>query len=193
MTDPLDILATPVEPVRPSEAFTARLRVRIERALTQPEGDTVNDLTPQRTETTIGPAGFPRPGALPYLSVRDARAAIDWYTRVFEGELIGEPIIMPDGAIGHAELALGGGTLYLAEAGQPALPDGAWSVSLMIPVRDTDATVSRARTAGGRIEREPYEEYGFRNASLFDPFGHRWMVAGPLLEHLAQSRLRTRM
>ena len=54
------------------------------------------------------------------------------------------------------------------------------SVSLMLPVDDTDATLERVRVAGGRIEREPYEDYGQRNASLIDPFGHRWMLAGPI-------------
>jgi hypothetical protein len=27
-------------------------------------------------------------------------------------------------------------------------------------------------------------EYGQRNASVVDPFGHRWMLAGPLLGEL---------
>lgn len=195
MADPLRILATPVEPVRPSEAFAARLRARLERALTLPEGVAVSELASEltlsesETRTTPGPVGFPRPGALPYLSVRDARAAIAWYERVFEAELVGEPYAMPDGAVGHAELTIGGGTVYLAEEfpdmGLRAPSGDATSVSLMLPVDDTDATLERARVAGGRVEREPYEEYGQRNASLVDPFGHRWMLAGPMRETTA--------
>jgi predicted enzyme related to lactoylglutathione lyase len=50
----------------------------------------------------------------------------------------------------------------------------------MLPVDDTDATLARARESGGRIEREPYDEYGQRNATLVDPSGHRWMLAGPI-------------
>lgn len=55
----------------------------------------------------------------------------------------------------------------------------------MLPVHDTDATVALARGRGGRVEREPYEEYGTRNATVIDPFGHRWMLAGPMRESAA--------
>lgn len=128
--------------------------------------------------------GFPRPGALPYLSVRNAPEAIAWYAEVFDARQVGEPYVMPDESIGHAELAVGGGTIYLAEQypdlGLLAPVGDATSVSLMLPVPDTDAAVRRARAAGARIEREPYDEYGGRNASLYDPFGHRWMLYQPL-------------
>jgi uncharacterized glyoxalase superfamily protein PhnB len=188
MADPLDILSTPVGPVAPSEAFAARLRARIERALALPEGVAVSEQDLTEARAGSGPAGFPRPGALPYLSVRDAAAAIEWYVRVFAAEQVGEPYLMPDGRIGHAELAIGGGTIYLAEEfpemGLRAPIADAVSVSLMLPVDDTDATLDRVREAGGRVEREPYEDYGQRNASVVDPFGHRWMLAGPLLGDL---------
>src|SRR5262245_26191574 len=184
MADPLDVLATPVEPVRPSDAFAAGLRSRLERALSAPEGVTVSDVTLDEARPAAGPPQFPRPGALPYLMVADTRAAIDWYVRVFGAETIGDPYVMPDGRIGHAALQVGGGTIYLAdefpEQGLRAPSAEAISVSLMLPVDDTDATLARAREAGGRIEREPYDEYGQRNATLIDPSGHRWMLAGPI-------------
>ena len=31
-----------------------------------------------------------------------------------------------------------------------------------------------------RFEREPANENGHRGATLVDPFGHRWMLAGPI-------------
>jgi uncharacterized glyoxalase superfamily protein PhnB len=184
MADPLDVLATPVEPVRPSDAFAAGLRARIERALSAPEGVAVSELSLDEPQRTAGPSEFPRPGALPYLTVADARAAIDWYIQAFGAEPIGDPYIMPDGRIGHAELAIGGGTIYLAdefpEMGLRAPSGDTTTVSLMLPVDDTDATSERVREAGGRIEREPYEDYGQRNATLIDPSGHRWMLVGPI-------------
>ena len=54
----------------------------------------------------------PRPAALPYLTVGDARAAIAWYRDAFAARVLGEPVVMDDGRIGHAELALAGGVLY---------------------------------------------------------------------------------
>ena len=44
-----------------------------------------------------------------------ARDAIAWYVDALGATLVGEPIVMDDGRIGHAELALGGGVLYLAD------------------------------------------------------------------------------
>lgn len=126
---------------------------------------------------------FPRPGALPYLCVRGAHEAIDWYARVFDAELVGEPYLMPDDRIGHAELSLCGGSIYLADEfpdiGVAAPVAGKASVSLMAPVTDTDDTLERARAGGATGIREPYEEYGGRNAGFVDPFGHRWMLYGP--------------
>ena len=52
---------------------------------------------------------------------------------------------MPDGRIGHAELALAGGQLYLADEypdiGVVAPTPGAAAVSLVLAVADVDARV----------------------------------------------------
>ena len=122
--------------------------------------------------------------AVPYLTVADARAAIRWYTDVFDAELVGSPVEMDDGRIGHAELALPDGVLYLAdeypEIGLKAPTPQSVSVSLMLSVASTDETLRRARDHGAQVQREPYEDYGARSAALVDPFGHRWMLTGPV-------------
>ena len=126
---------------------------------------------------------FPPAGALPYLTVRGAREALEWYRKAFGAELVGEPIVLDDGRIGHAELRLQTGMIYLAEEfpemGLTAPESGATSVSLMLPVDDTDMVLTRAHDAGGTVERWISENYGRRNATLIDPFGHRWMLSGP--------------
>ncbi|QKT10575.1 VOC family protein [Rhodococcus sp. W8901] len=127
---------------------------------------------------------LPAAGVLPYLTVRGAGQAIEWYRKAFGAEVVGEPIVMDDGRIGHAELRLQSGMIYLAEEfpemGLSAPESGATSVSLMLPVDDTDAVLERARDAGGRVERWISENHGRRNATLIDPFGHRWMLSGPV-------------
>jgi predicted enzyme related to lactoylglutathione lyase len=50
----------------------------------------------------------------------------------------------------------------------------------MLHVPDTDATLQRARDRGAEVKAEPYENYGSRNATIVDPFGHRWMLSGPV-------------
>lgn len=133
MSDPLRVLHNEDLPVQPDPAFAARLRQRLEAALSLPEGvemsgtaTAVSELTEPKTETSETTAAAPRSAALPYLSVADARAALAWYTDALGATVIGEPIVMDDGRIGHAEIEIAGGTLYLAdefpELGLKALP-----------------------------------------------------------------------
>ncbi|TDO08768.1 putative glyoxalase superfamily protein PhnB [Mycobacterium sp. BK086] len=191
MTDPFRILTAEDLPVQPDPAFAARLRARLESALSLPpgtEGVAMSGVT-AAIEELAGPAtpevaAPPRPAALPYLAVADARAAIAWYIEVFGASLVGRPYEMDDGRIGHAELHIGDGTLYLAdeypEIGLKAPTPQAVSVSLMLPVADTDDTLQRARDHGATVQREPYEDHGSRSAAIVDPFGHRWMLTGPV-------------
>lgn len=191
--DPLAVLHGADHPVTPDPAFAARLRARLESALSLPnktEGvdmsgtDTaIAELTETTTATAVAPAA-PRSAAIPYLAVAGATRAIDWYTEALGAVLVGEPIVMDDGRVGHAELSIGGGVFYLAdefpEIGLKAPAPQAVSVSLMLHVGDTDAALERARTSGANVVREIYENYGARSATIVDPFGHRWMLSGPV-------------
>ncbi len=185
MPDPFDALRAPVTPVEPDPAFAARLRARLERALALPEGVAVTDIAVQPGATQSPPVPGEHGAAVPYLAVRGARAALDWYARVLGARLRGEPIIMPDGRVGHAELELAGGVIYLAEEhpeiGVRAPQPGGVPVSLVLTVADVDDVVGSAVAAGARLDRGPYEGYGHRNATMTDPYGHRWMLQAPPL------------
>lgn len=187
--DPLNVLRTDDLPVQPDPNFAARLRRRLESALTLPEGVVMSDTASALAELTQPEAAGPRPAALPYLSVANARAAIAWYTDALGAVPVGDPIVMDDGRIGHAEIAIGGGLLYLAdeypELGLKAPALQSVSVSLVLPVTDTDSALQRARQRGATVERESYENYGARNATIIDPFGHRWMLSGPAVAPVA--------
>ena len=186
--DPLTVLRADDLPIQPDPAFAAQLRSRLQSALSLPtrsEGVVMSG-TDQAIAELTEPAATapPRPAALPYLAVANAREAIAWYTDALGAALVGEPIVMDDGRIGHAELTMAGGLLYLAdespELGLKAPQPQSVSVSLMIHVPDTDAALERARQAGAQVQREIYENYGSRNATIIDPFGHRWMLSGPV-------------
>jgi len=192
-TDPLTVLHGDELPVQPDPAFAARLRSRLESAVSLPNRtqgvvmtgtDTaIAELNEPAAEPAVA-AAPPRPAALPYLTVANARDAIAWYVDAFGASVVGDPFEMDDGRIGHAELAIAGGVLYLAdeypEIGLKAPGPQATSVSLMLHVPDTDATLERARERGAQVQSEPYENYGSRNATIVDPFGHRWMLSGPV-------------
>lgn len=195
--DPLTVLSGDDHPVSPDPGFAARLRARLESALTLPDHTEGVDMS--GTETAIAELNEPAAVAAPtrsavvaYLTVPDARAAIAWYVDALGAAQVGEPIVMDDGRIGHAELALAGGVLYLAdeypEIGLKAPGPHANSVSLMLSVPDTDAALERARTLGAQVQREPYENYGTRNAAIIDPSGHRWMLSGPATGAVPDSR-----
>ncbi len=178
MPDPFEALRAPITPADPDPAFAARLRARLVRALDLPRGVAVSTSTisEPRIQARLG-------AAIPYLTVQDGRRAIDWYVRVFGAELAGEPYWMPDGKLGHAELSIGAGALYLAEEFPPALraptPEFS-STGLAITVEDVDATIATAVENGGRLSGTVYENYGYRSGTVFDPFGHRWMIRTPL-------------
>ena len=187
--DPLDVLRDGDLPVAPDPEFAARLRARLESALSLPNRTEGVDMSGTDTalaelnETTAA-APIPRSAIIPYLAVSPATDAITWYVDALGAAVIGEPIMMDDGRVGHAELAISGGVFYLAdpfaEIGLEAPAPQRVSVSLMLHVPDTDAALARAKAAGADVQREPYENYGSRGAAFIDPFGHRWMLSGPV-------------
>jgi predicted enzyme related to lactoylglutathione lyase len=182
MSDPLDVLRSPAPPADPDPSFAARLRARLARAFELPEGVTVSDLT---LEEPAAPATRGHRAATPYLAVAGAAAAIDWYAEAFGARLRGEPYVMPDGRIGHAELDIDGARLMLSDEhpgiGVAAPVPGAGSaVTIHLEVASTDAMVAGAVAAGAVLDRAPADqEYG-RIAVLIDPYGHRWMLNGPV-------------
>lgn len=186
MADPLDVLRTPNTPFQPDPDFASRLRARIERALTVPKGVAVSTTT-LGLPTEITAAGAPAtgtPALTPYLAVADARAAVDWYVDILGAREVGEPIVMPDGRIGHAELQIAGARLFLSdehpEIGVAAPAPGAGiAVSLHLEVPDVDAAAARAAAANATIEREPSDNPYGRVGVIRDPFGHRWMLNSP--------------
>ena len=103
---------------------------------------------------------------VPYLAVRDARAAMAWYTDALGAQVVGDPYVMDDDRIGHAELTVAGATLYLAdeypELGLTGPDDGRVSVSLHLTVpTSTPRSTARcgrrdARAAGRRRPVRPH-------------------------------------
>jgi uncharacterized glyoxalase superfamily protein PhnB len=120
---------------------------------------------------------------IPYLAVRDARAAMAWYADALGARVVGDPYVMDDDRIGHAELDVAGAPLYLAdeypELGLAGPEEGRVSVTLHLAVPDVDAAVARCRAAGATIERPPTDAPYGRTGVLVDPYGHRWMLQTP--------------
>lgn len=117
----------------------------------------------------------------PYLHIRGAAEAIEFYKRAF-GATERLRMAQPDGRIGHAELQFGDSVVMLAdefpERGiySPAHFGGS-GTSLMFYVEDCDAVYREALAAGAKSLREPADQfYGDRSAGVEDPFGFQWWL-----------------
>ena len=93
----------------------------------------------------------------PYLRVRGAAQAIDFYTRAFGATELFR-LAEPGGRIGHAEIKLGTATLMLADehpeygiVGPQAL--NGTTVALHLHVDDVDTLMRQAVEAGATVVR----------------------------------------
>jgi PhnB protein len=133
----------------------------------------------------------------PYLSVRGAAAAIDFYRRAFGAEEVFR-LEAGNGLVGHAEIRIGDSVILLADelSGSPQRSPSSLagtSVAVRLFVDDVDACFARALAAGGSQLRGVADQfYGDRNGALRDPFGHVWIV-GTHIEDLTPEQIAARM
>ena len=118
----------------------------------------------------------------PVLSIKVLAPAVDFYKRAFGVE---ELLIVKndDGSIHVAELSFQGLIFHLHQempkpSGEKA-PEtiGGTTVELGVFLEDPDSLMDSALAAGARL-RSPMKdyEYGYRQGSFEDPFGHHWTL-----------------
>lgn len=118
----------------------------------------------------------------PYLAIKDAARAIDFYQRAFGAKEIMR-MNTPQGKVSHAEIKIGDSIIMLSEESlmsdirAPQSQDAS-PVSLFLYVEDVDSTFKKALSAGAK-ERQPLANqfWGDRYGRLTDPFGHSWSLA----------------
>lgn len=134
-------------------------------------------------KTTVQPIPQGYASVTPYLSVRNAEKAIEFYKKAFNARELGR-IKMPDGTVGHAELEIGNSKIMLAEENEqwgnrsPASLGGS-PVLLCLYVENVDAVFERALKEGAKVKGDMAVKdqfHGDRSGSLIDPFGHEWSV-----------------
>jgi PhnB protein len=118
----------------------------------------------------------------PYLTLRNAAAAIEFYKKAFGAE---EHVRMagPDGKIMHAEIRIGGAIVMLGEENpemggySPQALNGT-TAGLMVYTENVDQAFERAVKAGAKAITPPADMFwGDRYGNLVDPFGHKWSLA----------------
>ena len=132
------------------------------------------------SQTRQIPEGFHT--VTPYLVVRDAAGAIDFYKQAFGAEELFR-LEGPPGKIGHAEIKIGDSIIMLAdemESGNCRSPQslGGTAVNILLYVKDVDQVFNQAVSAGAEVAM-PLDDmfWGDRYGQVTDPFGHSWALA----------------
>ncbi len=120
--------------------------------------------------------------ATPYLIVKDAARAIEFYKEAFGATLLFR-MDDTDGRVGHAEIKIGDSPIMVSDE-YPEMkyfsPQtlGGSPVGIMLYVEDVDALAAQAVAAGAKTLM-PVETkfYGDRGGNFEDPFGHHWYIA----------------
>jgi len=118
----------------------------------------------------------------PYMTVRDAMRAIEFYKQAFGAQEKGT-MKGPDGKVMHAELRIGDSIFMLADempqygTHSPQAIGGS-PMGLHIYTEDVDGAFDRAVKAGAKVEMPVTDMFwGNRYGKLSDPFGHKWSIA----------------
>jgi PhnB protein len=150
----------------------------------------LSDLRPSTSSPQTGAAAMadvkPIPDgyhtATPYLIVKGAAQAIDFYKAAFGATELFR-MAGPDGRVGHAEIKIGDSPIMLADehpemgAVSPTTL-GASTVHMLLYVDDVDTAFPRAVEAGAEITKPVQDQfYGDRSGTVKDPFGHSWTIA----------------
>src|SRR5262245_60584389 len=123
------------------------------------------------------------PWLIPYLLVKDADAALDFYQRAFGFE---KKMAMPgpNGKTAHAEMIWRDAAIMFGPEGAgcpgkaPATSGVYPPVGLYVYVDDVDALFARATAAGAKAEKPVQDMFwGDRMCQLIDPDGHTWSFA----------------
>jgi len=120
--------------------------------------------------------------ATPYLIVKGAASAIEFYKKAFGATELGRHA-GPGGRIMHAEIKIGDSPIMIADespemgARSPQSLGGS-PVSIFLYVEDVDAVANRAIAAGAKVQAPVQDQFwGDRFGVVVDPFGHVWDVA----------------
>ncbi|PYX69921.1 MAG: glyoxalase [Acidobacteria bacterium] len=118
----------------------------------------------------------------PFLTVRNAERAIEFYKQAFGAQERGVAK-GPDGKVMHAEVKIGDSVIMLSDeypefgALSPQSVGGS-PMGLHIYIENVDAAFDRAVKAGAQVEMPVADQFwGDRYGKLKDPFGHKWSIA----------------
>jgi PhnB protein len=110
----------------------------------------------------------------PYLNPVRSAEVIEFLQKAFGAEEIYRAQ-SPEGAVLHAQMAIGDSIIGMGDAHGPYQP---MPCTLHLYVPDADAVYEQALRAGATsIQPVADQPYGDRSGGVHDPFGNRWFIA----------------
>ncbi|HXW84525.1 MAG TPA: VOC family protein, partial [Candidatus Binataceae bacterium] len=150
----------------------------------------------QEPAGTAPPAQHPERDVMPFLHIRGAEQAAEFYKQIFGATELTRDVDEHTGAAHHVQLKIGDARIMISDPGVSHAPEwikkgwlrtahelGGSPVHLYQYVDDADAVFQRAVAAGVTIT-DPIADkpWGDRCGGFEDPFGQIWSVATPLKE-----------
>ncbi|MES2285880.1 MAG: VOC family protein [Bacteroidota bacterium] len=119
----------------------------------------------------------------PYLTIKDAEKAIEFYKKAFDAKEIGR-LTTPEGKIGHCELQIGDSRILLSDempgmGGKSSQTLGGSPITLCLYLENADEVYKRALSAGAKVDKNMEMKdqfYGDRSGTVTDPFGLQWTI-----------------
>jgi PhnB protein len=119
----------------------------------------------------------------PYLTIKGAEKAIEFYKKAFGAKEIGR-LTSPDGKVGHCELQIGDSRILLADemqgmGGKSPQTLGGSPIGLCLYLEDVEEVFKRAVEAGAKVDKNMEMKdqfYGDRSGTVTDPFGFSWTI-----------------
>jgi PhnB protein len=117
----------------------------------------------------------------PQLTIKIIAPAVEFYGKVFGAKVL-RLFNNDDGSIHVAEMEIDGAMFHIHEEtprSNQLSPETTKAASVIIGlfVDEVHPIVARAEAAGAKIISPVTDwEYGYRQATFLDPFGHQWMI-----------------
>lgn len=108
--------------------------------------------------------------------------AITFYQKVFDAQIIAEPVPWPGGkGVIHSMIKIGDSNIMMADAWPDMVetaPNEHTSVGIFFYTPDCDAVYTKALDEGCTVVNEMMDTFwGDRMGKIRDPFGHVWAIA----------------
>ncbi len=117
----------------------------------------------------------------PHLAIKLLKPAMEFYHAAFDAKVLRQ-WNNDDGSVHVAEMAIEGALFHLheeSEHNQQLSPETLKATTNVISLfpQEPDKMWQRAIDAGGRALSPMQDyDYGYRQGTLVDPFGHQWLI-----------------